>query len=195
MENVKCLILLSGKRFAGKDKIGLLLEKIIKEKTVYDSKFYQVTTEIKRDYAAYANLDFEKLQFDREYKEKHREKMIEYSTPKLEGAYYNKLFTKNILEKTEKPTVYVVPIRFRFEIKYYQTLGIRIILVRINVDDEVKKRRGWVYNSLVDSDGSETDLDEYEIWDFEFYNNTDGDEIIIKFSNEAIIPEMERTAN
>lgn len=75
-----------------------------------------------------------------------------------------------------KPIVIVSDIRRRTDIDYFRQLGVdatpplRIVTVRIVVDDSVRVRRGWTYQQGVDDVASECDLDGVESWDIVVHN-------------------------
>ena len=150
MENIKYLIILLGKRFTGKDYIGSVMAARLQEKLHIKVNFVHATTEVKRDYATYANLDLDKLCNDRNYKEAHREAMTLYSRGQMHlygDLYYNKLFREKVLAMTLAPTIYIVDVRHKFEIDYYLSFGIPIKTIKVNVDNNIKAKRGWIYNS------------------------------------------------
>jgi phosphomevalonate kinase len=207
MENVQCIIIISGKRYAGKDYFGKLCE-IQLNKLLYDQyvghssdssatnqkvyvKFVHVTTEIKKDFSKYAQINFFKLETDRFYKEKYRIEMTNYSNIQMEKYgtdYYNKLFIKNILENTKTITIYIVDCRYEFEINLYKSLGVPMILVRVNVNDNIRIKRGWTFDPKIDNYLSEIDLDNYTEWNLVFENNSDGDSKIIKCISYDLYP-------
>lgn len=193
MDNIKCLISLSGKRCTGKDYIGE--DMVCEFKKIFDinSQYVQASTEIKKQFAAVRDLDPIRLQNERIYKELYREEMTAFSKKQMEEegeACYNKLLVKNIFENTMDATIYVVPTRFLFEIELYQSLGIPLINIRINVDDRVRAGRGWKYDGAIDNDPSETDLDNYGGWDYVFDNSKDGNSAIRTFTTDCLIPKL-----
>ncbi|XWV25768.1 AGAP000338-PA-like protein [Tupanvirus soda lake] len=194
MDNILCLIVLSGKRHVGKDHCGIIMSEIL-ESFLHGItiKFVHVTTEIKREFAENKKIDFAKLQFDRDYKELYRVEMTNYSNSQMEKygkTYYNTLFCQNILAKTIEPTVYIVDCRYEFEIEIYKELNIPLILVRINANNNTRERRGWKYDSCIDEHPSETNLDKYNEWHFMFQNDTDGDTNITEFTKNHLYRKM-----
>ena len=97
------------------------------------------------------------------------------------------IFKNNILDRSTNPTIYIVDVRYKFEIDYYRILNIPLVLIRINVDDRIKKKRGWKFDPKIDNDDSETNLDNYHNWDYIFENNTDGIDAVLKFVNEDLV--------
>ena len=184
LKNIKQIIVLSGKRFCGKDYVGEIMANEFKKLYNVDAIYAQPSTEIKKQFAKLRQLDFEKLQNDRNYKEIYRDKMTEFSKEQMEkhgDNYYNRLFVQNVFANTIVPTIYIVPSRFMFEIELYKLLNIPMTLIRINTKDSVKKNRGWIYDASIDMDISEIALDGYRKWDYIFDNNEDGYKSILKF--------------
>ena len=62
------IICISGKRCAGKDYFANLLKKKYE-----DNQVYRLADEVKRKYAAINDKDFNRLLYDRQYKEQYRQ--------------------------------------------------------------------------------------------------------------------------
>ena len=189
MDNIKYLIILSGKRHTGKDYVGLVAERILAEILQTNVKFVHVTTEVKREFAEHAGLDFGLMLTDRSYKEQHRVAMTEYAISQMKQFgenYYNDLFVENVLKKTTESTIYIVDCRHQFEIDLYKSLAIPLVLVRINVNDETRAKRGWKFNAEIDNHRSEIDLDTYESWDYVFDNSTNGLDNLTEFVTNVL---------
>lgn len=67
--------------------------------------------------------------------------------------------------------VIVSDIRRKTDIKFFHDHGYNIKTIRIDADDEVRKARGWVFESGVDNVQSECDLDDVEQWDLRIEND------------------------
>lgn len=72
--------------------------------------------------------------------------------------------------RATKPVVIVSDIRRRTDVAYFRRLaaeteGLRLLCVRVQVDDMVRVRRGWTFQQGVDDVASECDLDEFDGWD------------------------------
>ena len=190
MENILGIYIISGKRHTGKDFVSLRLQKYIKEQLKKNCVFWSGSNVLKREYCEFAGLDLDKMLTDRKYKEENRAKMTAYFNNvmcKISDDYCNvKLIEDMLLVK--EPTYFIFDIRYEFEIDCYvrHKLTPNILKIRINVDDDIKRRRGWSYNPKVDDDLSETCLDKYQHWNHVFENNVDGTEKIDEFIKNII---------
>jgi len=69
-----------------------------------------------------------------------------------------------------------------------QTLPhLKVILIRINIKDEARAKRGWV-QANIDFDPTETALDDYDDWDLAFNNSKDGLEHCQQWVNTQVWP-------
>lgn len=63
----------------------------------------------------------------------------------------------------------VSDVRRRSDIAYFRRLsaatGVRLVLVRVQVADAIRVRRGWTFERGVDDVASECDLDAFDEWD------------------------------
>lgn len=193
MDNIKCLIILSGKRFSGKDYCGEKIESVMGILSNLNVKFDHPTTQMKKLFASEHKLDFNKLMVDRLYKESNRIAMTNYSDAMMEiyGVnYYNQLFIQNVLYTTTIPSIYIIDCRYQTGIDLYKSLGLKLILIRINTDDSVRIKRGWSYVEETDQHKCECDLDLYEKFDLKFNNNTDNDDNLLLFINNDLWPKI-----
>lgn len=67
--------------------------------------------------------------------------------------------------------IIVSDIRRKTDIQFFKNENYDIKTVRIEASDEVRKKRGWIFQEGVDDVQSECDLDNYEEWDFKIDNN------------------------
>lgn len=70
-----------------------------------------------------------------------------------------------------KPVVIVSDIRRKTDIEFFRSQAFNIKTVRINASDEVRKQRGWKFETGVDDVQSECDLDDFEPFDLVIENN------------------------
>lgn len=139
-------------------------------------------------------MDLQQLLGDGPYKEKYRKEMIVWSDAvraETPDFFCREAFTKGrflvlkynvhisiiyIFVSASKSVVIVSDIRRRTDIAYFmqlaRELGCRLLRVRISVDDEVRRERGWVFENGVDDVASECDLDGYVDWDVEIQNDS-----------------------
>lgn len=91
------------------------------------------------------------------------------------GSYWL-IFTFDWNRSTgSKPVVIVSDIRRKTDIKFFRNEGYNIKSIRINTDEEVRKSRGWVFQSGVDDVQSECDLDDFTPWDLIIDNDGNQD--------------------
>lgn len=199
MNQVKLLIAVSGKRHTGKDYFSLILKNKLQEYLNIRTEFVHVSDELKKEYAVTAGLDVNLLQNDRTYKETHRVAMTKFCNEQMErfgSDYYNRIFSENILKKTTEPTIYIVDCRHHFEVNLYRRLEpLPLLLMRINVDDSIRRARGWKFDANIDNHQSEIDMDNYDSWDLVFENNADGEASIIDFVDTKLIPNIRKLIN
>jgi phosphomevalonate kinase len=89
----------------------------------------------------------------------------------------NKLLFCEMVEQfisTSNSSVFVVAdLRHHFEQEYFQKIAsdqLRLITIRLTLPNSVRSQRGWV-ESPIDSDETETNLDNQQVWDH-VYDNT-----------------------
>eukprot|EP01126_Amoeba_proteus_P064649 TRINITY_DN9075_c0_g2_i2.p1 TRINITY_DN9075_c0_g2~~TRINITY_DN9075_c0_g2_i2.p1 ORF type:complete len:168 (-),score=29.69 TRINITY_DN9075_c0_g2_i2:417-920(-) len=135
--------------------------------------------EFKRMFAKSAGLDYDRILNDREYKEKYRTQMLEYyhahSNIPFCAVLGERIVQETIKGFNKKKCYVVSDIRGPAEIQQFKAVrrqhtGIKLILVRINISDAARSKRGWTL-SAVDRDPTETALDDFDDWDLAFSNN------------------------
>lgn len=181
-----------------------------------NGEIVRISEPIKSHWARLKGLNLQQLLGDGPYKERYRREMIEWSdqirqqTPAFfcQEAYSRGipavsptswLFINDfpIFFAASKPIVIVSDIRRRTDIDYFRQLGsdveprIRIVTVRIRVDDSVRVRRGWTFQQGIDDVASECDLDGVENWDIVVNNeglatSSDAMEKLIRIIDECL---------
>lgn len=166
-ENVKRILLFSGKRKSGKDYItDKLLIKLGKE----HAEIIRISEPIKSFWAKEKNLNLTELLSDGAYKEKYRKEMIIWSD-EMRAKDYG-IFCCEASKNISKETVIVSDIRRKTDIKWFrETFGSKIKLIRIECEDRVREDRGWIFQKGVDDIQSECDLDDWNEWDLVIQNN------------------------
>ncbi|XP_019872485.1 phosphomevalonate kinase [Aethina tumida] len=178
MTNPKLILLMSGKRKSGKDYLCEKLKKSFEDECI----IVRISGPLKSQYAKVHNLNFEDLMGDGLYKEKYRIDMINWSDEvrEKEPGYFCKIATQ---EAPSKKIWIVSDIRRKTDIKWFkETYSDKIKAVRISADQDVREKRGWVYQDGVDNVKSECDLDDWNDWDLKMTNNSveDGEETLQK---------------
>jgi len=154
--------------------------------------------ELKRRFCEHEKVDYQKLCSDRIYKEVHRADMTSYyHKMSREGASFSGMIAKQIKQATQtgfhKKTFYIIPdLRHDSEIACFRALhqeipNIKLLLLRVNITNEARNQRGWEKLNI-DNDPTETNLDEWDDWDYCFDNSRAGDQWMKKFVNEQIAP-------
>lgn len=159
------IICVSGKRCAGKDYFADLLSQDI------NYKVYRLADEVKREYALCNDKDFNRLMYDREYKEKYRAGIIELGTK--ERAKDSFVWCKKLDEQlccTDCSGAIIADVRYPNEMEYFKS-KYNVTTVRIIADDGTRKLRGWKENPEIDNSETEVLLDDYE-HDFIINNST-----------------------
>ncbi|XP_004522686.1 probable phosphomevalonate kinase [Ceratitis capitata] len=166
MENVKKIILISGKRKSGKDHISATLQNIVRDR----SQIVRISEPIKTEWAKRLNLNLNELLSDGPYKEKYRKDMIEWSEDVRAKDYG--YFCRAAMLHAHTEIIIVSDIRRKTDIKYFlETYGTLVHTVRIMAKDEIRIERGWHFTKGVDDVASECDLDDYTQWDIVLQNN------------------------
>lgn len=165
---VKIVILVSGKRYSGKDTAVEFIE---------GAKPLALADAVRMEYLAEHNdsgIVYEDLT-DRVRKEQHRSGIIALSEgrKKTHGKSYwvRKLYEDYIRNGTG--AFVISDWRFIEEYNYFMDIvddDIVVVTLRINATLETRKNRGLVYNSNVDESIGETGLDDFE-FDYVIENN------------------------
>lgn len=177
MDNHKypvCVLLFSGKRKSGKDYFtDKLLEESDKEKYV----IIKISAPIKNYFSKTYDLNLNDLMSSSEYKENYRTEMIKWSEEmrsKDPGIFCRAAIKMYSAES--KPVWIVSDIRRKTDILWFkENYGKAVKTIRVQAEEDVRKRRGWIFTTGVDDVASECDLDDFTEWDWKVDNN--GDEI------------------
>ena len=169
----KLVFVFSGKRKSGKDFLADLIQRKVGPDRC---GIMRLSGPLKEIYAKENELDYKELLNCSGYKEIHRAKMIKWGEDKRnqDPSYFCRLATAG--KEAEKPVWIISDARRKTDIAYFKEhFGDRAQLVRIEADDEVRERRGFVFTTGVDDAESECDLDIGIGWDFTICNNGDND--------------------
>lgn len=166
----KFIVLVNGKRFAGKDTVANLIT---------DAKRLALADAVRNEYVQQCNgtVTFEEL-VDRDRKEKHRSAIIALSEgrKRTHGKTYwiRKLYKDHIASASA--VVFVISDwRFIDEYKFFfeendDDDDIIVLTLRVNATNETRKQRGWIYNAEIDESIGETGLDRFD-FDYVIDNN------------------------
>ncbi len=172
-ENPRIVLLFCGKRKSGKDYLTECLVKHL-NKTYSDDKavILRLSGPLKQCYAEDHGLDFEKLLDASDYKEKHRKPMIEWSE-KIRDENPAYFCDKSIeMYKGKNYPIWIVSdCRRKTDFDYFDSnYSGRNKKVRVIASQEVRDKRGFVFQDGVDNAESECGLDK-ESCDYEVENN------------------------
>ena len=167
----KHIILISGKRYAGKDYWADKIQKLVNDSTIL-----HFSDMAKLELSDETGLDYDRLINDRDYKEKHRAQIINLaeSRRKRDGEYWAKKLSQYICQNKFQGVI-ISDFRFIEEYNYIKKyfFASDISTIRLNICDEMRLDRGWEYNSEVDDSESETSLDNAKlIWSFSVTDST-----------------------
>lgn len=166
------VILVSGKRAAGKD---FVTDKIQKSFEKLNLKVHRTSLGIlnKQIYAKKHNIDVNRLEKDRKFKEEHRQEMILHHSKMDE--LNPEWAVKSVLEaasKEEADILIISDIRRLKDLEWFQKNSPSApILLRIDANDEVRLKRGWDPNPEKDQLPTEVELDDYKTWASRFDNS------------------------
>ncbi len=135
------IILISGKRFAGKDTVArkLTLTRVSIADTM-KLKFME----------KYPGINM----FNREEKEKHLVELREFTHGKPLSYWIN--------ATPYRDNIVVTDIRTMEEITFIKNKFKNVKVIRLDVSDKVRESRGWIYNKEIDESYLETELDDFD---------------------------------
>jgi phosphomevalonate kinase len=176
-------ILISGKRYAGKDAFaGLLKEEL--EKLGKSAEIQSTARMIKEEFCRLHGFDIERFETDRAYKERHRDLLTEFVSTR--SAEQNmEAFLKRVASSPEGRDFIIVP-DLRTAHDLYALRPHSAAIIRVATTDKAREARGWKRSSYDDSP-SETELDREE-FDFVVPNN-EGFEQLRAFA-QAIVRQL-----
>ena len=171
-------IFLSGKRCSGKDTCARLIQSCFST-SVIDAFANMVRFEISKMY----HLEYERLLYDYEYKNEHREKMIIHAESE-KSVHGHDFWAKKLIEKYENDIriIIVSDLRFEEEYEYIRQHTSNSIFIRISSTNNIKKHRGWIYTPRIDDHISETGLDHIK-WFHHIHNDGTLDELQLQINS------------
>ncbi|XP_067666805.1 phosphomevalonate kinase-like [Haliotis asinina] len=163
------ILVFSGKRKSGKDYVTeKLLQRIGNEKCC----IMRLSAPLKGQYAKEHQLDITRLLDASEYKERYRVDMIRWGEEKrnADPGYFCRIVTSG--EGSDKKVWIISDARRSTDIAFFkQNYPSVTWTVRVEADEDVRKARGYVFQSGVDDAESECGLDSVTDWDYIFQNN------------------------
>eukprot|EP01083_Nonionella_stella_P155021 500217_1 len=187
------VVLVSGKRYSGKDYVCTRIERRLEAHSVNHKRFNHAD-QMKRIYCNSTGADLDLMLKDRSYKEKHRNamtKLYERITSNLENKF---MFCESIYDQiTSRITPYNViiigDVRRKYEIEFYYKHfdPKKVITIRINASNHSRMDRGWTFDQAKDLNVTERDLDHKTDWNFVVENN-ETESSIIQWIDDLVIP-------
>ncbi|PSN42693.1 Phosphomevalonate kinase [Blattella germanica] len=165
-----CVLLFSGKRKSGKDYIT---DKIMERISTENAVMIKISAPIKSYWADKHGLCLNELMGTGEYKEKHRQDMVTWSEEvrRKDYGYFCEAAVK-MFQAQVKPIWIISDTRRRTDLKWFkEKYGSVVKTIRVTADEEVRKKRGWIFTPGVDDAETECDLDEVTEWDWSIENN------------------------
>ncbi|XP_012256194.2 probable phosphomevalonate kinase [Athalia rosae] len=164
------ILLFSGKRKSGKDYITNILQDRFDSSQCVTIK---ISGPIKSHWAKSLHLDLKELLGDGEYKERYRQKMILWGEEMRKKDYgYFCRAAIDMYNAHDVPMWIVSDVRRKTDIRWFsENFSDTCKTIRITSNDEVRRKRGWIFTPGVDDAESECDLDDVNDWDLEVFNN------------------------
>lgn len=169
------VILISGKRYAGKDETAKIIGEIYKNlcPLIRPLAYYP-----KKKFAKMNDLDLDRLLNDREYKELHRPGIIDLAMKNREYdplVWAKNLYHDCLTPDKENKCVVIPDYRFKNEYEYLNRFKhLNVKRIRVIADENTLIDRGWSYNPRIDESPSEMELTDKNVkWDYVVSNNGD----------------------
>ena len=192
----KVMLLLSGKRAAGKDHVANKLQ------SVFSSRGFSVCRTAlgninKEEYAKKAGIDVKRLLTDRTFKEQHRVAMIAHHTQR--NREDPEWCLKQIFHQAQDSDILILSdLRTRDDLAWFQNQKKPLVSLRITASPTARSRRGWEPCPVKDSLHTEIDLDEYTGWSACYDNSIDtevGGFLLDDWIEQTVIPRMLSISN
>ena len=164
---MQTVVLISGKRYSGKDTAALGL----KAQLLGSSKILALADMVRADYIKSLknndNISMDDLKHnDSVLKEQHRIPIIklaeEMKIKHGKNYWAKRLFDTHIRDDDSGTQVFIISDwRFIEEYNYFYSLISSVVTIRINATEDTRRQRGYIFNESIDKGPSETSLDTY----------------------------------
>jgi len=177
------IVLVSGKRCTGKDyACDQAIDYLVNSHNLNCIKISH-SDMVKQLFCEQTGANLDKMLVDREYKELHRNKMIEFAQKQQRSNPV--ILSEFVLEKilntksTQTTIVFISDFRRKMEQSFFeQAFGPKkIMTIRINSSNENREKRGWKYDPIKDTRYTECELDDKSNWSLMFNNNGTKDDV------------------
>lgn len=99
------------------------------------------------------------------------------------------IFCETVMVQAQKPILIISDARRKTDLEYFQkVLKKRLLLIRIEANEEIRKKRGWKFINGIDDADSECNLDDLNHWDYIIEN--DNNNISLKRNVQNIVDEV-----
>ena len=174
----KRVILLSGKRFSGKNSVcNILFDYCNKINKSYDTTSFSYT--LKKIFCEKNKLDLNKFINCHEYKNLYINELTSYYKSTNPIIYANAIH--EFINNSDKDVIIIDDLRILLHLEFMKNNFGNIIIIRVNSTDTSKSDRGWTRTEY-DNEVCENELDNYEYFDYIIDNNSSLEELKEKIS-------------
>ncbi|KAF5648860.1 phosphoribosyl transferase domain protein [Fusarium sp. NRRL 25303] len=192
----KLVVLVTGEHGAGKDYCTGVWSAVFKAHG-HSSRVVSISEATKRKYAVAKGVDPDRLINDRLYKEQHQKSLTDFYKTQLKGDNFaaEKYFIE-LLKEDGSDALFITGMT---ETAPCATLShlvhdARLIDVRVQASKATRKLRRWGDGNKCQTPDSEEYMSADDIYlpSFTFENETNGDEAVMWFANQRLIPFMSK---
>ncbi len=162
------LILVSGKRYAGKDTFAVLLTEACRQRHMR-VVIRKTADRLKKEFCRLYALDSDRFLSEREYKEKYREAFAEFTSGFRREENAKKFLASIASDLREQDVIIVSDVRTKYDLFALRKRSSTTLTVRINASEQTRMKRGLI-PSHYDTLSFETELDE-EKFDYTIEND------------------------
>ena len=164
----KYIVAISGKRCSGKTTFAEETKDLFVKRNT-NVIILSIANKLKERFCKDNNYNYNKMMTNRDYKNKHRVELNEYSKKCKDMAgddCWISYLVDQINQDDEHHIFIIDDLRMQCEYQFLKNAFDNIVFIRIEVPDSVRTERGWVL-SCIDSHITEIDLDNYppDKWD------------------------------
>jgi phosphomevalonate kinase len=186
-------ILISGKRFAGKDYVASLLQSALSKEGLKVHRA-AIGDANKKLYSQKVGIDLERLKHDREFKEIHRIAMIHHHSERnKENPAWSEEMVWREAQELQADVLLVSDIRTLKGLEYFERAAGNVQVLRVHASEESRRRRGWVYDAIKDNLYTEVEMDGYLGWTACVDNSDDsetGSQNLAYWVNSTVLPRV-----
>lgn len=188
------LVLISGKRACGKDHVADMLQEALSEKGLSVSRVALGSIN-KQAYANATGVDLSRLLTDRQFKEMHRSRMVEFHAQKnTDDPEWCLAQVWKAATEAEADVLLLSDLRTNADLDFFRRKArmhgaAHLTLVRVDASDDARIARGWVPDCYKDARHTEVELDTLAGWSA-CVDNSDNSEV----GHQALLQWISHTA-